>query len=393
MNVLYPALALFLQALAAAAADVSPAPTITCIGQPDKTRPITPPKKGRLTLCAIDLGSNNAKLQVLSMEPNKPLSFKDERQCRSRLGFGAIVFDSATGEKKALPASETTRLVDVVKEFQRICALDKGEMLGAEATQWSRDATNIEEVRKTVKTATGVDFEVLTPEWEGHFGYVAATRNVPGRFALDPGSNSFQISWWPKGAEVARTVSIPFGYVRGARAYYAADATTFDAARARHAEDIRKRLDEALGALKPPSSLAQLKKEALSPEIFVMGQDGALHLAVRGALRDAEGRWIETPAAYEAAVGAEPKVPHDSFGEILGLLKPEEVSTFLARMATPAEFDALRKEPVRGLYGEKALANAVLLDVLAQELGVKTIVLVPQEMPAGYTLFKLATGS
>src|SRR5688572_25089615 len=119
MNVLYPALALFLQALAAAAADVSPAPTITCIGQPDKTRPITPPKKGRLTLCAIDLGSNNAKLQVLSMEPNKPLSFKDERQCRSRLGFGAIVFDSATGEKKALPASETTRLVDVVKEFHR----------------------------------------------------------------------------------------------------------------------------------------------------------------------------------------------------------------------------------------------------------------------------------
>jgi hypothetical protein len=393
MNVLLPVVALFFHALAAAAADVSPAPAVSCMGQPDKTKPIAPPKKGRLTLCAIDLGSNNAKLQVVSMEPGKPLSFKDERQCRSRLGFGAIVFDSITGEKKPLPTSQTATLVDVVKEFQRICTLDKGEMVGADATQWSRDATNIEEVRKAVKTATGLDFEVLTPEWEGHFGYVAATRNMPGRFALDPGSNSFQISWWPKGAKVARTVSVPFGYVRGARAYYAADTTgTFDAARAKHAEEIKKRLEEALAALKPPSSLAQLKKEGLSPEIFVMGQDGALHLAVRGTLRDAEGRWIQAPAAYEAVVNADAKVSHDRFGEVLAVLETAEISKFIADVAKPAEFDTLRKEPVRALYGERALANAVLLDVLAQELGVKTIVLVPQEMPAGYILFKLAIG-
>jgi hypothetical protein len=242
-----------------------------------------------------------------------------------------------------------------------------------------------------------VDFEVLTPEWEGHFGYVAATRNAPGRFSLDPGSNSFQIAWWPKGAKVARTVSVPFGYVRGAKTYYAADTSaTFEEARTRHAEDLRQKLNGALAALVPPSSLAQLaaevRKGALSPEIFVMGQDGALHLAIRRELRDAEGRWLSTAAAYEAAVAAAPEVAHDRFGDILAQLEPAEITRFLAETGRAPEFGALRQEPVRSLYGEKALANAVLLDVVAQALGVKTIVLVPQEMPAGYILFKLAMG-
>ena len=383
--------------LAAAALAEVPSSTVTCTGEPDKTRAIPRAKGGRLTLCAIDLGSNTAKLQVMSMHPKKPLSFKDERQCRARLGFGAIVFDPASGERKPLPAAATQQLVGVVKEFQSICALDKGELLGAEATQWARDATNIDEVRRAVKAGAGIDFEVLTPEWEGHFGYVAATRNVPGRFALDPGSNSFQISWWPEGADVARTVSVPMGFVRGAAAYYAADSDlSFEAARERHAEQIRKRLDEALGALKPASSLAQLKaqirKGTLSPEIFVMGQDGALHFAMRGRLRDAEGRWVTSAEAYERAVASEPTVQDARYGEIHAEVDAGEISAFVAGLGKPAEFQALRSEPVRALYGAKTLANAVLLDVLARELGVKRVVMVPQEMPAGYILYKLALG-
>jgi hypothetical protein len=377
----------------ARAAEVAPPPKVVCTGEPDKTKPIPPAGSGRATVCAIDLGSNSAKLQVLSLEPGQPLSFRDERQCRARLGFGAIVFDSKTGERKPLPAPETTRLIDVMKELQGICALDGGRMVGAEATQWSRDTTNIDEVRAAVKAATGLEFETLTPEWEGHFGYVAATRNTPGRFALDPGSNSFQIAWWPKGAPVARTISVPLGYVRGARAHYAADAEgTFAAARARHAEDLRRRLDEALGILDPPVSLAQLKTEVrrgtLSSEVFVTGQDGALDLAIRGRLRDADGAWISTAPAYESMVAGEGTVHDERFGEVLALVKPGEIAKFLEEVEAPA-FDALRRDPIRSLYGEKTLANAVLLDLLARELGVETVVLVPQEMPAGYILFKL----
>ena len=53
------------------------------------------------------------------------------------------------------------------------------------------------------------------------------------------------------------------------------------------------------------------------------------------------------------------------------------------------DFTALRTAPVRALYGEKALANAVLLDSLIKQLGLTTVVLVPQEMPAGYILANL----
>ena len=44
---------------------------------------------------------------------------------------------------------------------------------------------------------------------------------------------------------------------------------------------------------------------------------------------------------------------------------------------------------MRTLYGEKVLANTVLLDTLVKELGLTTVVLVPQEMPAGYILAKI----
>ena len=72
---------------------------VTCTGQTDKTKPIADPAP-RKVYCALDLGSNNIKLQVLSMEEGKPLSFKDERQCRTRLGFGAKVFDSADDDRQ-----------------------------------------------------------------------------------------------------------------------------------------------------------------------------------------------------------------------------------------------------------------------------------------------------
>jgi hypothetical protein len=49
----------------------------------------------------------------------------------------------------------------------------------------------------------------------------------------------------------------------------------------------------------------------------------------------------------------------------------------------------LRTGDIRGLYGEKLLANTVLLDVLIKEIGLTTVVLVPQEMPVGYILAKI----
>jgi hypothetical protein len=408
MEVLVPMKSILAAALLAVAvgershADTAPAPAATtappavkCLGEPDKAKPIVV-APGRQVFCAIDLGSNNAKLQVLSMEEGKPLSFRDERQCRARTGLGAIVFDSGTQTRKELPPSSVEMLVTVMKEFQQICALDKGVMIGTEATQWSRDATNMDEVKAAVKNATALDIEVLTPDLEGHYGYVAATRNAPLRFSLDPGSNSFQLGWWQKGADAARAVSIPFGYVRAAKAHYPEKGTdSYEAARLQHTRDLKERIDQALAEMNPPSSLALLNKMVsageLEPALFIIGQDGALHLAIRGQLRDpATSHWIDTPATYDARIAAEMKVLHPTYGEITTSLTSAEVGGFLAMAAQPAEFEALRTDPIRTLYGERVLANAGLVEMLTQELGLTTVVLVPQEMPSGYILAKLA---
>jgi hypothetical protein len=79
-----------------------------------------------------------------------------------------------------------------------------------------------------------------------------------------------------------------------------------------------------------------------------------------------------------------------TYGDVTTVLTPAEIDTFFTDIVMPDDFLALRTAPIRTLYGEKTLANAVLLDTLVEELGLTTIIAVPQEMPAGYILAKVA---
>jgi hypothetical protein len=352
---------------------------------------------GRDIVCALDIGSNNAKLVVLSLVKGQPDTLKDERQCRNSLGLGGKTApDTANPGGRALPQADIENLVLVVKQFQDICATDKGMLLGAEATQWARDATNQAAVIAAVKADTNLDIEVLTPDQEGQFGYTAATYNRPKKLSLDPGSNSFQIGFWLDGETAARTVSVPFGYQRGARKYYPSTALTetYDVIRKTHATEIKTLLDAALGKLTPPTSLAALKTAIagakLGPELYIVGQDGALHLSVRGALRDPSGKWIDVDTAYNDRVAMEkPAAMTGIPGLVTTVLTPAEIGNFFTNVVKPADFDSLRSEAIRKIYGEKALANTVLVDVLVTELGLTSVLLVPQEMPTGYVLGKL----
>jgi hypothetical protein len=381
------------------AAPASTVPAVTCTLASDKAKAITPPA-GRQVVCAVDVGSNNVKLIVASLEPGKPASIKDERQCRSRLGLGAKVFDGAAPvgmQARPLPRADIDNLAAVIEELADICRRDGGRMVGAEATQWARDATNIGEVVEAVRVATGLAIEVLTAEQEGVFGYVAATRNTAERIAIDPGSNSFQVGFLPKGAPGVQTVSIPFGYVRAAAKYFAntmdTTITSYEAARSRYAEDAKVQIDAALAKLSPATSLSALKKvvadKALGTELFVVGQDGAVHLAVLGRLRDGTGKWIADKDAYDGRVANERPEAHAVYGETTALIAPMDFTRYFGELAKAEDFVALRTEPIRTLYGEKALAVPALLDLLVRELGLATVVLVPQEMPTGYVLSKL----
>ena len=362
----------------------------------DKTRPVMVPAD-RNVLCALDLGSNSVKLVVMSIEKTgKVDTLKDERQCRNQLKLGSKTF--VNNVAKPLPDADLANLILVIKDFQRQCTFDGGMMVGAEATQWARDATNITSVVDAVKTQTGLAVEVLSPVLEGTYGYSAATYNTPQRIAIDPGSNSFQLSFWLMGDTGPKAISVPLGYTRAANKYFANTAdttiTSYAVARMKYLDEVKTSVNAELGKLTPALTLADLKTAItggkITPDLYLLGQDGAVFLGATGALKPG-GAWIADKATYDAAVAKQIPGPSPPYlGQVSGLLMPAILAAFPGTI-TADDFTKLRTAPIRDLYGDKVLTNTALIDFLVTELGVTTAVLVPQELPAGYILAKSAT--
>src|SRR5260370_486159 len=78
-------------------------------------------------------------------------------------------------------------------------------------------------------------------------------------------------------------------------------------------------------------------------------------------------------------------VPH-------GYGRAAEVAAFL-RGIRAGDFTTLKGEPVRTLYGQKALVVPALVDLLLRELGARRLVVVPQEGTTGHILTRLSAPS
>jgi hypothetical protein len=270
-----------------------------------------------------------------------------------------------------------------MKEYQAFCALDGGKMVGADATEWARHATNIAEVKRAVAAGTGIGIDVLTPDEEARYGYSAATRGRAGHLVLDPGSNSFQVTSQPRGEEAPRGISVPLGYEQAANLYFA-KASSYESGRRAYADEIRGRL----AALDAPRLRAAVASGKLGRAIIALGQDAAVQLVVGGALRDASGQWLQDEAAYARKASEVRAMPSPEYGEVTEILKAAQIGDYLRSLGGPGQLLQLLADPVRGRYGNKALVVPALLDVLMRDLGVDTVVLTPAEMPIGYILAK-----
>jgi len=342
--------------------------------------------------CGIDIGSKTVKLSVVSMVPGTNASVRNERLCRRALGMGALVFDSTTSTARPLPEDAIGSLAETIGEYQAICRTDRGQMVAAGATQWARDATNVGTVKTRVKTATGLDFDVLSPVQEADYGYVAASVNTPGRIVLDAGSNSFQIAWQLKGARDIRSVLVEYGYVRGATNDFE-PASDYAAGRATYQTKARTKIEDVLGRLSPPMSLAALAKlvrdGALGPDLLALGQDGAIQLFVRATLRDDHGAWVTDARTYDARMAQTTFETHPSFGVMTAPpILPGELRAFAQKMSA-ADFKTLTSDPAKGLYGQRALVVPALVDLLMHELGLRQLVMIPHEITTGHILAKL----
>ena len=363
----------------------------SCVIATDKQVPVKA-GPGRIVSCGLDLGSRSVKLSVVSMEKGQPKTIREERICKRTLGMGALVFDSKTGTARPLPSDAVGPLVSTINEYKEMCTRDGGTIVAAGATQWARDATNIADVAARVKEATGIRFDVLSPMQEAAYSYVAGSVLTPGRIVLDPGSNSFQLSWQEKGSTTIASILVPFGYVRAAANDFE-PASDYASARAAYQRRARAAIEQELGRLSPPLTLARLRglvgKGEIGPELIAVGEDGAVvPLVVRGWLRDGSGGWTADAKRYDAALNGH-RTTDRSFGLMTAPpLSPAEVQSYLGGMG-PGDFKALTSEPVRGMYGQKALVTPALAELLLRELGASRLVTVPQEVTTGHILTAL----
>ena len=389
MNLAVPPLVL-MTAVGAAAAPPSPS---SCVIATDKQVPVTA-GRGRAIHCGIDLGSRTVKLSVVSIENGRPQTVREERICKRMLGMGALVFDAKTSTARPLPPDAVGALVATIDEYKQICARDGGTIVAAGATQWARDATNVADVSARVQEATGIHFDVLSPTQEGVYSYAAGAVRTPGRIVLDPGSNSFELAWQEKGSATVHSILVPNGYVRAAANDFDA-APDYASARAAYQGHARSAIERELGRLTPPSSLSHLRdllrRGAIGPELIALGEDGAVvPLVVRGRLRDAAGGWTADARSCDAALNGH-RTADRRFGTMTATpLEKEEGQSYL-RAVGPGDFKALTGEPVRGLYGQKALVVPALVELLLDELGADRLVTVPQEGTTGHILTRLAS--
>ncbi len=190
----------------------------------------------------------------------------------------------------------------------------------------------------------------------------------------------FRASWWST------------GYVRGAANDFE-PAPSYAAGVAAYQAKVRAKVSEALARLSPPMSLTGLahlvQTGELSPELIGLGQDGAINLAVRGELRS-DGAWVTDPALYDKRVAQSSFVTDPSFGVMTDRpVQRTELQAFIKGVGA-ADFKTLTTDPVRSLYGQKTLAVPALVDMLMGELGLRELVIVPQETTTGQILAALA---
>ncbi|WP_214410401.1 Ppx/GppA phosphatase family protein [Sphaerisporangium fuscum] len=191
-----------------------------------------------MRLGVLDIGSNTVHLLVVDAhrgaQPLPAFSYKAELRLAEHLQDGDKL--SSGGERE---------LRRFVEESLRI-AEDKGvEAVMAFATSAVREAVNGEEVLSRLRSATGVDVEVLSGQDEARLTFLAVRRWFgwsSGRLlVLDIGGGSLEIaSGVEEEPDVA--VSLPLGAGRMTRRWFTADPPPADEVR-----DMRRQVRAEIG--------------------------------------------------------------------------------------------------------------------------------------------------
>lgn len=293
-------------------------------------------------LAVVDLGSNTAKLVALAYVPGAGYRHLDQLRDVVRLSEGM-------GEGRVLRAEAMDRALATLRTFRAYCDATGIEHVVATATSAVRDAVNGDAFLARARDEAGIDLRVLSGEAEAAAGVLAVANAFaePDAVVLDLGGGSLQLSDMRARRSVAGA-SWPLGAVRATEAWLPSD---------------------------PP------KKKPLR--------------ALRAAVRDAVGPWLEArEAAAEADGRPGPRaIPWIGMGGTLRSLAEaaQERSGYplpllhgypfaaddLAALASDlAGMDAAARAGVPGLGADRAdivVAGATVLDEVRALAGVEHV--------------------
>jgi exopolyphosphatase/guanosine-5'-triphosphate,3'-diphosphate pyrophosphatase len=214
------------------------------------TRAKAAPRRSPL-LAAIDLGTNNCRLLIATIDMHQRLHVRDSFSRIVRLGEGVA-------ETGLLSESAVGRTIEALKICAARVRRARAVKVRAIVTEAARQARNADLLIARAKAEAGVALEIVTAEEEARLAAIGCApligRDYEGALVFDIGGGSTEIAWMKghhDGARMLASASVPLGVVsmaerKGEAASFAAmrDAAQAALDGARRAFDKAGRFNE-----------------------------------------------------------------------------------------------------------------------------------------------------
>lgn len=186
-------------------------------------------------IAVIDLGSNTARLIVMSAIPGYAYHLDDEIREVVRLRQGMTA--------RGLSEAAMQRALFTLRLFKRFCDSAQVDKIIATATSAVREAYNGPQFVEKVQQEIGLSLDVLDGDKEAYFGTLGALNEVPiaNGYVVDIGGGSAQISQVGD-RRFVRGEALPLGALALTERFVTADPISDDEFNAVRAE-IRSHLD------------------------------------------------------------------------------------------------------------------------------------------------------
>ena len=153
----------------------------------------------------IDIGTNTIRLVIFSADKNGSVTEIENLKINAKLG-------NYINDEGALTEAGILLIINSLRYFSRIIHQYKSLECKAIATAAVRNASNREDILKTINNKQPIQVEVLSEQEEAYYGYLSVihSTNINDGVIVDLGGGSTEVSFM-KDRKFQSSCSLPFG--------------------------------------------------------------------------------------------------------------------------------------------------------------------------------------